>query len=122
MSNLRVYCQSCGFAHAYTLHKPNFCQKCGTSLGTTQKAVPKAMELELEEPSLNFDNLTALDYETVDYTPQQQTLGQFMQQHANQQPPSSQGQARNPAGGRSSEEVLKELKKESSAIRPNSSS
>ena len=122
MSNLKVYCQSCGFAHAYTLHKPNFCQKCGTSLGAAQKESPKVVGLELEEDSPDFNSLTALDYETIDYTPPQQTLGQFMEQHANHQPPSNQEQSRASSEGRSSEEILEELKRESSAIRPKSSS
>jgi len=26
------YCSKCGFKHEYTLHVPNFCQKCGSSL------------------------------------------------------------------------------------------
>lgn len=122
MSNLKVYCQGCGFAHAYTLHKPNFCQSCGTSLGTVEKAAPERAGLELEEPSANFSNLSALDYESIDYAPDQQTLGQFMDQHSNQQPPVNPEERKSSTEGRSSEEVLKELKAEGSAIRPNYSS
>ena len=91
-------------------------------MGTAQKESPEVVGLELEEDSPDFNSLTALDYETIDYTPPQQTLGQFMEQHVNQQPPSNQGHSRAPSEGRSSEEVLEELKRESSAIRPKSSS
>lgn len=122
MSNLKVYCQSCGFANAYTLQKPNFCQKCGDALGGGSKnKIATSTSFELEEETFS-NNLTKLECDFVDYTPQTQTLGSIMKQ--------SEGGARNmnavseedkPRNTLSPEETLEQLKKESSAIRPHSS-
>ena len=120
MSNLRIYCQSCGCAHAYTLQKPNFCQKCGQSLGSSAKPSRSIAEIELEEPTASFQNLNALEFglETFDSSPQ--TLGSIMEQHSSSPPANIyQEREKNP---NSHEETLEQLKKESSAIRPKSSS
>jgi hypothetical protein len=120
MSNLKVYCQSCGCAHAYTLQKPNFCQKCGESLGGSPKASKAMAQLQLEEQTPDFQNLGGLQFglETFDAGPQ--TLGSIMEQHSSSPPsPVDHQREKNP---NSHAETLEQLKKESSAIRPNSSS
>ena len=120
MSNLKVYCQSCGCAHTYTLQKPNFCQKCGQSLGSSSQPSVSITEIELEESSPSFQNLNALEFglETFDSSPQ--TLGSIMEQHSSTPPTNiHQEREKNP---NSHEQTLEQLKKESSAIRPQSSS
>ena len=127
MSNLKVYCQSCGFAHGYTLHKPNFCQSCGTSLGSVEKNSPRAPSspaAEDEPESLVFlDNLEGLEFDHQDYSQGPQTLGSIMQQYSSSRPPSTNSDvsSRKPRNTLSKEEVLEQLKKEGSAIRPKTS-
>jgi len=121
MSNLKIYCQSCGFAHAYTMQKPNFCQKCGESLGGAVKnKIEASSKLELEEETFN-NNLTALECDFIDYTPQTQTLGSIMDQNKAAANPNSTPRNEAPRNTLSTEETLAQLKKEGSAIRPKSS-
>ena len=122
MSNLKIYCQSCGQVHAYTLQKPNFCQSCGVSLGSTPsptKNVKQQETLEIEESFEN--NLTALECDFVDYTPTTQTLGSIMEQNQAASNPNKSPVNVEPRNTLSPEETLKQLKQEGSAIRPRSS-
>ena len=50
MSNLKIYCQSCGAAHAYTMQKPKFCQSCGEAFSSAvAKTTSSPVSLEIEE-------------------------------------------------------------------------
>jgi hypothetical protein len=121
MSNLKIYCQSCGFAHAYTMQKPNFCQKCGEALGGTIKnKVEASSPLELEEETFT-NNLTKLECDFMDYTPNTQTLGSIIEQSEGARNPNPVSQDVRPRNTLSPEETLEELRRESSAIRPKSS-
>ena len=121
MSNLKIYCQSCGFAHAYTMQKPNFCQKCGEALGGPIKnKVEASSSLELEEEAFT-NNLTKLECDFMDYTPSTQTLGSIIEQSEGARNPNPVSQDVRPRNTLSPEETLEELRRESSAIRPKSS-
>jgi len=128
MSNLKVYCQSCGFAHGYTLHKPNFCQSCGTSLGSVRKGsatAPSSLAPEEGGESLTFlDNLDGLEFDHQEYSQEPQTLGSIMQQYSSSAPRSANpdNNSTRPKNTLSKEEVLEQLRKEGSAIRPKTSS
>jgi|TARA_R110000824_G_scaffold395132_1_gene595527 hypothetical protein len=124
MSNLKDYCQSCGSAHSYTLRKPNFCQSCGISLGSAKKDSRNALGLEIEEESAipgSFSDLEGLEFDSEVYSPDSQTLGSIMQQYSASPPPSQHSSQRKPKNPFSTEEILEQLKKESSAIRPKTS-
>jgi len=118
MSNLKVYCQSCGFAHAYTLQKPNFCQSCGASLGSVKKGSPSELQVETEDNPVSFSSLNALEFGLETFDSPAPTLGSIMEQHSSSPPRKEPERERNPL---SPEETLDQLKKESSAIRPKSS-
>jgi len=121
MSNLKIYCQSCGFAHAYTMQKPNFCQKCGEALGgDDKKKINASPALELEEETFT-NNLSGLEYEHVDFTPNVQTLGSIMEQYAGQGESSASNEKVPKRNNLSPQETLEQLKKEGSAIKPKSS-
>jgi len=122
MSNLKLYCQSCGQVHAYTLQKPNFCQSCGTSLGSTSSPSPDIKQQGILEVEESFENnLTALECDFLDYTPTTQTLGSIMDQNQAASNPIKKSTNVEPRNTLSPEETLKQLKQESSAIRPKSS-
>ena len=121
MSNLKVYCQSCGHAHAYTLQKPNFCQSCGASLGSVSHPASNAKQepREVEENRVSFENLNGLEFGLETFDSPAPTLGSIMEQHSSSPPPKNAlEREKNPL---SPEETLAQLKKESSAIRPRSS-
>jgi hypothetical protein len=121
MSNLKIYCQSCGAAHAFTMQKPKFCQSCGQAFSdTVAKTTSSPASLEIEEESFN-SNLTQLECDFTDYTPQVQTLGSIMDQNQASSNPIKPTAHREPRNNLSAEQTLEQLKKESSAIRPKSS-
>jgi len=126
MSSLKVYCQSCGFAHGYALRKPNFCQSCGISLGSARQVSPTASRAEAEEEleSLTcLDSLKRLEFDHQDYSQGPQTLGSIMEQQSSSAPPPQHpnNSSARPKNRISKEEVLEQLRKESSAIRPKTS-
>lgn len=51
---MRLYCQSCGAPHEYSIKKPNFCQNCASPFGGVAAATAKvekaiAMENDYED-------------------------------------------------------------------------
>lgn len=119
MNNLRVYCQDCGCMHSYTLHKPNFCQSCGSAMGSSKpQAQKRESALEEENVNVNFDKINSLDFEAEHYNASPQTLGSIMEASSGQEVKNNQSFNEPPK--RSKQEILEELKKESTTLRPNS--
>jgi len=119
MSNLKIYCAKCGAAHGYTLEKPNFCQSCGSALGAVNpksQGKLKGLEIEKDEDSFN-NNLTALEFEHEVGNLPPQTLGSIMQQSASQ-PINNERLKSDEKSPADKQEVLEQLKKESSTLRP----
>ena len=72
-----IYCQSCGNKTEYTTQKPNFCPKCGTSLGSTsqasQRPQPPDTQIELSDDT-PAPNITKIDCE-ISLNTSSETLG-----------------------------------------------
>tara|TARA_Y100000004_G_scaffold166817_2_gene198871 strand:+ start:2010 stop:2375 length:366 start_codon:yes stop_codon:yes gene_type:complete len=115
MSVLKAYCQECGMAHSYTLHKPNFCQACGVAMGKVEK--PKAnvvLETPVETSEFSIDSMDGLAFEHEPNPTNKLTIKDLIDQN---EAGVSSSHAPNQSSNLSSEEILAQLKKESSSIR-----
>tara|TARA_Y100000592_G_C5386100_1_gene275880 strand:+ start:163 stop:522 length:360 start_codon:yes stop_codon:yes gene_type:complete len=75
-----IYCQSCGNKIEFTTQKPNFCPKCGTSLGSTAQAIersqPHDTQTELSEDT-SAPRITKIDCE-ISQNSSSETLGSII--------------------------------------------
>jgi len=115
MSVLKAYCHECGMAHSYTLNKPNFCQACGVALGKTNKSQSNPISaVETEPPEFASSALQGLAFEHEPTPPSQLTIKDLIAQN---EAGVIGTHAPHEASKVSSEEVLAQLKKESSSLR-----
>jgi nitrous oxide reductase accessory protein NosL len=115
MSVLKAYCQECGMAHSYTLHKPNFCQACGAAMGKGEKPKANAVaEASVEPPEFSVDSMDGLAFEHEPNPTNKLTIKDLIDQNEGGV---SSSHAPNQSSNLSSEEVLAQLQKESSSIR-----
>jgi hypothetical protein len=115
MSVLKAYCQECGMAHSYTLNKPNFCQACGVALGKGGKSpTTSTATVETEPPEFTSSTLQGLAFEHEPTPPSQLTIKDLISQNEAGVVPTH---APHETPKVSSEEVLAQLKKESSSLR-----
>ncbi len=125
---MKLYCQSCGIPHEYSIKKPNFCQGCGFQFN---KSVAKAAEAPVVKPKFaiedledNYDgeeqsqpdsvpDIKDLDVE-IEVSPQRgMKLGDIAGTAA-----SSERFDRGNEASVSKEEFLKEFQREAGSIRP----
>lgn len=72
-----MFCQSCGSKMEYTIHKPNFCPSCGTSIaGSTSPPLTKPKEnLQPNDEGIKVPNIKKLDVEVIKPEPNTITFG-----------------------------------------------
>ena len=76
-----MYCQSCGNKIEYSLQKPNFCPKCGTSLSVSSRQItnnPAPAPQEEVQGSLHVPKITKLDFEITNKPRNDETFGSII--------------------------------------------
>ena len=116
---MKLYCSSCGADNSYTLQKPNFCQKCGVSVGEAPSAssqVSTNASLD-EEDSQSVPSVNGLDFDIQgELSPRGVTLGTLSQISA--EPIDTTKQPKKKAPRVSKKKVLEQFRKEAGAIKP----
>lgn len=116
---MKLYCSSCGAPNSYTVDKPNFCQKCGNSVGETKAAQKDFAETDPEdgEPQ-SVPSIDGLEFDVVgDMTPRSVTLATLSQIASDPINPGSKPKKKK-APRVSKKKVLEDFRKEAGAIRP----
>ena len=125
MPSFKLYCSSCGAANSYTNQKPNFCQKCGASLGvskaSTKSAPSKSLELEETEESFSIPPISELQVDSTIYKPSAEKLENLVGSSQGELGSDSLRRPSNTYGqkGASQKEIMAEFQKEAGAIKPN---
>lgn len=52
---MRLYCQSCGTPHEYSIRKPNFCQNCALPFGGVAAATAKVEKVKVTKIAMEDD-------------------------------------------------------------------
>lgn len=108
----KVYCQKCGSPQSYTLERPNFCQKCGFSLGGKTS---QASTEETEETSGFILDLEELEVD-IDVGPSRtQTIGGIVE--STPQDYQSPDMGVMPNTSKQKKDIMKEFQKEAGSIR-----
>ena len=82
---MKIYCSGCGHPNSYASKKPNFCQNCGNSFGSSPKkpttSTPREGDKETIEEEIGGEtvpDITGLDVEIGDNRLQGMTLEQVV--------------------------------------------
>lgn len=65
-----VFCSNCGAKHQYSFAKPNFCSKCGSTMGASIASESKVKEARVQSRAKPEDyEYDDEEYSDVDYAP-----------------------------------------------------